>query len=88
MYGLQNNDASDAIVAALGDVARKVSLVWAASKGAKDPIGSEAPAEWKAKVEATIKRVFECNTNDRVPLAHSPVVAERRRLGRSRAPQD
>ena len=24
-----------------------------------------------AKVEATIKRVFECNTNDRVPLAHS-----------------
>ena len=71
VYGLQNNDASDAIVAALGDVARKASLVLAASKGAKNPNGSEASAEWKAKVEATIKCVFECNNNDRVPLAHS-----------------
>jgi hypothetical protein len=40
------------------------------SQGAKDANGSEASAEWKAKVEATIKRVFDCNTNDRVPLAH------------------
>ena len=71
VYGLQNNDASDAIVAALGDVARKASLVWAASKGAKNPDGSEASAEWKAKVEATIERVFNCNQHDRVPLAHS-----------------
>jgi hypothetical protein len=70
VYGLQNNDASDAIVAALGDVAKKASLVWAASKGAKDANGSEASAEWKAKVEATIKRVFDCNDN-RVLLAHS-----------------
>lgn len=71
VYSLQKNDASDAIVAALGDVAKKASLVWAASKGAKDANGSEASAEWKAKVEATIKAVFDCNTKDRVPLAHS-----------------
>jgi len=71
VYGLQNNDASDAIVAALGDVARKASLVLAASKGAKDANGSEASAEWKAKVETTIKCVFDCNNNNRVPLAHS-----------------
>jgi hypothetical protein len=71
VYGLQDNDASEAIVAALGDVARKASLVWAASKGAKDANGSDASAEWKDKVEATIKRVFDCNTQDRVPLSHS-----------------
>jgi hypothetical protein len=71
VYGLQNNDASDAIVAALGDVARKVNLVRVASKGAKHADGSEASGEWKAKVEATIKRVFDCNDSDRVPLAHS-----------------
>jgi hypothetical protein len=70
VYGLQSNEASDAIVAALGDFAKKAGLVWAASKGAKDADGLEASAEWKDKVEATIKRVFSCN-DDRVRLAHS-----------------
>jgi hypothetical protein len=41
----------------LGDFARKASLVWATSKGAKNADGSEATAQWKDKVEATIKRV-------------------------------
>jgi hypothetical protein len=71
VYGLENNEASDAVVAALGDVARKASLVWAASKGAKDTEGKEASEEWKAKVEAIIRRIFDCNQHDRVPLAHS-----------------
>jgi hypothetical protein len=71
VYGLENNEASDAVVAALGDVVRKASLVWAASKGAMDAEGNEASEGWKAKVEATIKRVFDCNQHDRVPLAHS-----------------
>jgi hypothetical protein len=71
VFGLVNNEASDAIVAALGDVARKASLVWAASKRAKNADGSEASAEWKAKVEATVKRVLDCNNQDRVPIAHS-----------------
>jgi hypothetical protein len=70
VYSLQNNEASDAIVAALGDFARKASIVWAASKGAKNADGSEASAEWKDHAETTIKRVFECN-DDRVRLAHS-----------------
>jgi hypothetical protein len=70
MYGLEKNDASDAIVAALGDAARKASLVWAASKGAKNADDKDASKEWKDKVEATIKRVFTCN-DDRVRLAHS-----------------
>ncbi len=69
VLGLENNDTSDAIVAALWDFFKKANLVWAASKGAKKD-GSEASAEWKDKVEATIKRVLECN-NDRVRLAHS-----------------
>jgi hypothetical protein len=71
VYDLQNNEASDAIVAALGDFAKKAGLVWAASKGAKNVDGSEAAAEWKDKVEATIKRVLRCNDFDRVRLAHS-----------------
>ncbi len=70
VYGLQNNEASDAIVAALGDFARKASLVHVASKGAKNADGSDASVEWKDKVEYTIKRVFECN-DDRARLAHS-----------------
>jgi hypothetical protein len=48
VYGLQNNEASDAIVAALGDFPRKAKLVWAASKGAKNADGSDASEEWKA----------------------------------------
>jgi hypothetical protein len=70
-YGLQNNEASDAIVAALWDFARKANLVWAASKGAKNADGSDASEEWKDKVETIIKRVLGYNWNDRVPLAHS-----------------
>ena len=70
MYGLENNEASDAIIAALGDVARKANLVWAASKGAKNADGKDASEEWKGKVEATIKRVFACN-DERASLAHS-----------------
>jgi hypothetical protein len=70
VFGLENNDASDAIVAALGDFARKANLVRAASRGAKYADGSEASAEWKDKVEATIKRVLSCNGH-RVSLAHS-----------------
>ena len=77
VYALENNEASDAVVAALGDVARKASLVWAASKGAKDTEGREASEEWKAKVEATIRRIFDmiefhsptpcCNRTPTVP---------------------
>jgi hypothetical protein len=70
VFGLENNDASDAIVALLGDFAKKASLVWAASKDAKDVENKDASAEWKAHVEATIKSVFSCN-DDRRLLAHS-----------------
>jgi hypothetical protein len=70
VFGLENNEASDAIVAVLGDIAKKASLVKAASKDAKDANGSNASAEWKAKVEDTIKDVFKGN-EDRVRLAHS-----------------
>jgi hypothetical protein len=71
VYGLQHNEAGAAIVAALGDVARKANLVWAASKGATDANGSDASMEWKNRVEATIKNVLDCNAEDRVRLAHS-----------------
>jgi hypothetical protein len=70
VFNLQKNEASDAIVAVLGDFAKKASLVWAASKDAKDAENKDASAEWKARVEATIKNVFSCN-NDRRLLAHS-----------------
>jgi hypothetical protein len=70
-YGLSNNDAGDAIVAALGDVARKANLVRVASKFAKNADGSEASPEWKDKAEKIFKRVLDCNGSDRVPLAHS-----------------
>jgi hypothetical protein len=69
-YGLPNNDAGDAIVAALGDVARKANLVRVASKFAKNANGSEASPKWKDKADETFTRVHR-NNEDRVRLAHS-----------------
>ncbi len=70
VYGLQNNDAGDAIVAALGDASRKIRLVLAASQNAKNADGSDASAEWKSSVAAKVNSFWQCN-EDRVRLAHS-----------------
>jgi hypothetical protein len=70
VYGLQDNEASAAIVAELGDISKKASIVLAASNGAKNADGSDASVEWKAQVDAAINNVFRSN-DDRVRLAHS-----------------
>jgi hypothetical protein len=70
VLGLQNNESADAIVGALGDMAKKLNLVSVASQTAKKIDGSEASAEWKASVKTKIDKVWEANA-DRSRLAHS-----------------
>lgn len=70
VLGLQKNEASDAIVGSL-DFAKKGGFVLAAIDAAKKADGSEAPKEWKDRAAAAVKEAFDCNTDDRVPLAHS-----------------
>lgn len=70
-FGLQNNEASDAIIAALGDFSRKGRLVQAAIRFAKKADSSPTSDDWKTKVDATIKKAFGCNDPDRILLAHS-----------------
>lgn len=70
VLGLQKNEASDAIVGTL-DFARKAAFVLAAIDDAKKADGSEASKEWKDKAAAAVKVAFDCNTYDRLPLAHS-----------------
>ena len=70
-FGLQNNEASDAIIAALGDFSRKGRLVQTAIRFAKKGDGSPTSDDWKTKVDATIKKALGCNDPDRILLAHS-----------------
>ena len=49
VLGLQKNDASDAIVALVGDFAKKAGLVLAAINDAKNADGSETSKEWKTE---------------------------------------
>jgi hypothetical protein len=70
IFRLQGHEASDAIVAALGDVAKKIDLVWTATLVAKKADGSETTQEWKDNADKTMKAIWQCN-GDRVLLAHS-----------------
>src|SRR5262249_26451907 len=70
VLSLQENEASDAIVAMLGDFAKKAGLVLTAINDAKNADGSETTKEWKEKAAAVISKAFQCN-DDRVRLAHS-----------------
>jgi hypothetical protein len=70
VYRLHEEDAADAIIAALGDMIRKVNLVRAACQYAKQADGSDATPQWKASADAKITKIFSCN-GDRVFLAHS-----------------
>jgi hypothetical protein len=44
---LQDHESADAVVAALGDVTKKIDLVWPAVLAAKNQDGSEPAEEWK-----------------------------------------
>jgi hypothetical protein len=70
IFRLEKHEASDTIVAALGDVSKKVNLVWAASLLAKNTDGSETSHDWKKKVHKTMGRIWAC-TDNRNQLAHS-----------------
>jgi hypothetical protein len=67
---LENHEASDAIVAALGDVGKKIQLVWAAAQLAKNADGSETTKEWKEAANKTMKAISARN-DIRVLMAHS-----------------
>jgi hypothetical protein len=70
LWVLQTHEASDAIVAALGDVSRKIQVVQAASQLAKKADESETPSNWKEDANKTMNAIWDCN-GDRVQLAHS-----------------
>lgn len=70
VLGLQKNEAIDAIVGSL-DFAKKAGFVLAVIDDAKKADGSEASKEWKEQAAAAVKEAFDCNTLDRLPLAHS-----------------
>jgi hypothetical protein len=67
---LIGNPAADAIVAAVGDFARKTRIVQEAVQGAKNADGTEPSGEWKAKADKTMADILGCNRPDRVDLAH------------------
>ena len=70
IYRLDQHEAADAIVAALGDMGKKVNLVWMASQMAKNADGSETSHDWKNAAGRTMSEVWEYS-NDRNRLAHS-----------------
>ena len=67
---LGDPEATKFVVAALGDISKKLSLLLGAVQFAKNADGSDASEQWKQEAEATLKAVFKCN-DDRVALAHS-----------------
>jgi hypothetical protein len=70
IFGLQQHEAADIIVAALHDFSRKVRLIQGAIAVAKKADGSETSSEWKDASEKTLDRTWSAN-DDRVLLAHS-----------------
>jgi hypothetical protein len=71
VYRLTSHEAADAIIAALGDFARKAGLVSEAVGVAKKADGSETSSDWKEKSRKTMKRILGINRPDRVLMAHS-----------------
>jgi hypothetical protein len=71
IFHLQQHEAANTIIAALGDFARKARLVGAAVQIARQADGSETTEAWKTKAASTIKEILGCNEPDRVMLAHS-----------------
>ncbi|SRR5258708_7930457 len=71
IFRLQQHEAADTIIAALGDFARKAALIGAAVKVAKNIDGSETTEAWKTAAERTIRKIRGCNNPDRTMLAHS-----------------
>jgi hypothetical protein len=71
IFRLQEHEAADTIIAALGDFVRKAGLIGAAVKVAKNKDGPETTKEWRTAAEATINQILGCNNPDRTILAHS-----------------
>jgi hypothetical protein len=67
---LQEHEARDIVVAGIGDVSKKISLVQAACLLAKNKDGSEMPDEWRENSSETVKRIWTYS-DDRNHLAHS-----------------
>src|SRR5260370_42150208 len=71
IFHLQQQEAADTIIAALGDFVRKARLIGAAVQTAKQADGSETTEAWKTTAASTIRQILGCNEPDRVMLAHS-----------------
>ena len=70
IFRLEKHESSDAVVAALGEAAKKINLVWAAALAAKNPDGSETTKKWKNAAHRTMTAIWERN-GIRNQLAHS-----------------
>lgn len=70
IFRLGAHEARDTIVAALGDVSKKINLVWTASQFAKRADGSDTGKDWKENADKTMAAIWKCN-GDRNQLAHS-----------------
>jgi hypothetical protein len=68
---LKGNAAADAIVAAVGDFAKKATIVSEAVQTAKRPDGTDPEEAWKSDAAETLKQIFGCNNPVRRDLAHS-----------------
>jgi hypothetical protein len=70
IFRLEAHEAKDTIVAALGDVSKKINVVWTASQFAKRADGSDTGKDWKENADKTMAAIWKCN-GDRNQLAHS-----------------
>jgi hypothetical protein len=70
IFRLEKHEAGDAIVAALGDARKKINLVWAAARMAKNADGSETTTEWKENADEIMRAIHKRN-DIRNRLAHS-----------------
>src|SRR5260370_42417510 len=71
IFRLQQHEAADTIIAALGDFARKAALIGAGVKVGKNIDGAETTEAWKTAEERTIRKLPGCNNPRHKSLAHS-----------------
>ena len=67
---LQGNPAADAIVALIGDFARKAGVVREAIQTAKHVDGTDPDQVWKDNADDIMGKILGCNNPDRRDLAH------------------
>jgi hypothetical protein len=76
LFQLQEHPAADAILAALGEVSKKIGLVRSSVHFAKNADGTDVAECWKEGADATMGGIWKCN-DERNQLAHSLLQPEK-----------